>query len=127
MGEQRWVRRFAWAGALVLAYAAGVASKRFWVPDAHAQASTTPVVATMYIPSGGLVFRTPDGRPVARLSRDAHGGLFELFDEHDTAMSAVPRQVPSPFGNARQVKEPYVLDDEDPFLDDRPSPARGGF
>ena len=65
--------------ALALAFAGGLVTSL--VRDAHAQAS--PFAATVYVPSDGLAFRTFDGRVVARLSYDAHGGIFELYDDHE--------------------------------------------
>jgi hypothetical protein len=60
--------------SVVLAFTAGLASARWLVPDAHAQA--VPLASTVYVPSDGLAFRRFDGRIVARLSYDAHGGAF---------------------------------------------------
>lgn len=67
--------------ALVLALAFGGGLASSLVRDAHAQAA--PFAATIYVPSDGIAFRTFDGRVVARLSHDAHGGVFELYDEHE--------------------------------------------
>src|ERR1700722_9707086 len=69
------------------AFSAGVAASQLWEHEAHAQA--LPFAATIYVPSDGLAFRTFDGRVVARLSHDAHGGMFELFDEHEQAAGRV--------------------------------------
>jgi hypothetical protein len=49
--------------------------------DAHAQSA--PFAASVYVPSDGLAFRTFDGRVVAKLAYDGHGGFFELYDEHE--------------------------------------------
>jgi hypothetical protein len=65
--------------AVVAAFAAGVLSQRIRMPEAHAD--TTSSTATVYVPSEGLVFRTLDGTPIARISRDSRGGVFELYDE----------------------------------------------
>jgi hypothetical protein len=73
--------------ALVLAFAGGIASYRWLVPDARAQAS--PLASTVYVPSDGLAFRSFDGRVVARLSYDSHGGAFELYDEHEQPATRV--------------------------------------
>jgi hypothetical protein len=67
--------------AVAVVFTGGVLSSRFFLLDAHAQAA--PLAATMYVPSDGLAFRTFDGRVVARLSYDAHGGVLELYDEHE--------------------------------------------
>jgi hypothetical protein len=73
--------------ALAAAFTAGIVASHLWERDAHAQA--LPFAATIYVPSDGLAFRTFDGRVVARLSHDAHGGMFELFDEHEQAAGRV--------------------------------------
>jgi hypothetical protein len=67
--------------SIALAFAAGLASYRWLVSDAHAHAA--PLASTVYVPSDGLAFRSFDGRVVARLTYDAHGGAFELYDEHE--------------------------------------------
>lgn len=67
--------------SVVLAFAGGLASYRWLVPEARAQAA--PLASTVYVPSDGLAFRSFDGRIVARLSYDSHGGAFELYDEHE--------------------------------------------
>ena len=73
--------------ALAATFAAGVAASQLWVREARAQ--TTPFAATIYVPSDGLAFRTFDGRVVARLSHDAHGGVFELYDEREQPVTRV--------------------------------------
>lgn len=66
--------------ALAVAFALGVASQHLAVREARAQ--TLPALtATFYVPGDGLMFKTLDGRPLARLSRDASGGVFELYDD----------------------------------------------
>lgn len=103
----KWMRR-AWMPVLVVvgSFAGGVVS-RFVLPEAHAQgtsqdrAKITPVerarheippAATEAAPSlgeqvitvpatpGGLAFKTPDGRLLARLNYD-RGAQFSLFDD----------------------------------------------
>jgi hypothetical protein len=91
-----------------------IASSTRWCPwsirEAHAQAS--PFAASVYVPSDGLAFRTFDGRLVAKLSYDEHGGVLELYDEHEqprrrsdalppaapsvTAVAAAPTPLPAP-------------------------------
>jgi hypothetical protein len=39
-------------------------------------------VSTVYVPAGGVVFRSLDGAPLARITRDAHGGVLEMYDNH---------------------------------------------
>jgi hypothetical protein len=72
---------------LAATFAAGLVASRLWERDARAQ--TSPFAATIYVPSDGLAFRTFDGRVVARLSHDAHGGVFELYDEHEQPAARV--------------------------------------
>lgn len=84
--------------AVATAFAAGLFSSH-WVRDARAQG--VPFAATIYVPSDGLAFRTFDGRVVARLSYDEHGGVFELFDQHEqpagrVAASALGRGASTP-------------------------------
>lgn len=69
------------AAAVTFAFAAGALASRVAVRDAHAQSA--PFAATVYVPSDGIAFRAFDGRLVARLGYDAHGGTFELYDEHE--------------------------------------------
>jgi hypothetical protein len=69
------------------AFGAGFGSSRLLERDARAQVS--PLSSTVYIPSDGLVFRTFDGHVAARLSYGAHGGVFEVFDEHEQPSAGV--------------------------------------
>ena len=69
--------------AVIAAFAGGVASSsvpRLFERDAHAQ---PPAQAVVYLPADGLAFRAPDGRLVARISYDARGGSFEVFDNRE--------------------------------------------
>ncbi len=98
--------------ALAATFAAGIAASQMWVHDAHAQ--TNPFAATIYVPSDGLAFRTFDGRVVARLSHDAHGGVFELCDEREQpvtrvraeSFARVPGSVASPVTTRRPNGDP---------------------
>jgi hypothetical protein len=56
--------------------------------DARAQVSS--VAATSYVPSDGLVFRSFDGRPLMRLTRDGRGGNLELYYEHEEVAVRLP-------------------------------------
>ncbi len=56
-------------------------SSLFSVADAHAQSSA--LASTIYVPSDGLAFRTFDGHVIAKISYDSHGGVLELYDEHE--------------------------------------------
>jgi hypothetical protein len=51
-----------------------------------ARADSVPLGSTVYIPAGGLFFRTVDGHLVAKLSRNTNGGVFELFDDNEAAI-----------------------------------------
>ena len=73
--------------SVALAFTGGLASARWLIPDAHAQAM--PLASTVYVPSDGLAFRSFDGRIVARLSYDSEGGSFELYDQHEQPAARV--------------------------------------
>ncbi|HEY6461810.1 MAG TPA: hypothetical protein VIY73_16710 [Polyangiaceae bacterium] len=60
------------------AFVAGVSYEHFG-RDAQAQSAG---VSTVYVPPGGVVFRSLDGAPLARITRDAHGGVLEMYDDH---------------------------------------------
>jgi hypothetical protein len=73
--------------AIIAAFACGLLSSRFPVREAHAQSSY--LASTVYVPSDGLAFRAFDGRVVAKLSYDTHGGVFEIYDEHEHLAASV--------------------------------------
>ena|ERR1700730_14366102 len=102
-------RALAFAIAGVVTFAAGALSQRLWLRDARAQA--TSAASTIFVPWEGLVFRTPDGRAIARLSRDANGGVLELYDDHHSARFGAGAIGLSHSG----TRESYVLDEEDPW------------
>ena len=108
-------RRWITAMAIAAAFVTGVGVTQFAQREAQAQSVTT---ATVYVPSGGLVFRATDGTALARLSRDAHGGTFELFDDRHEVSMRVPRAVSDPAPN------PCVVD-KDPQTSPPPSPDDG--
>jgi hypothetical protein len=94
-------RRRITALAIATAFVAGIGASQLAQHEAQAQSLST---ATLYVPAGGLVFRAPDGTAIARLSRDAHGGTFELFDNrHEVSMRApkgpakFPELAPNPY------------------------------
>ena len=92
---------------LTAGFLAGTTFDALHPRPARAQSVAT---STIYVPEGGLVFRAADGTPIARLSHDAHGGTFELFDSHQQ-----PELRPNP----------YDVDD-DPFTtrkEPRPGPG----
>jgi hypothetical protein len=108
-------RSFSRTPALLLtlagAFAAGALSHHLLPRNAHADAPTT--TSSVLVPWEGLVFRTPDGTAIARLSRDAHGGLFELYGDRQEGVArfpSTPMAAPHP-----PSREPYVLDDDDPW------------
>jgi hypothetical protein len=98
-------RVFASVLTLAAAFAAGVAFDAAFHREAHAQSLTT---STIYVPEAGLVFRASDGTPIARLSRDAHGGTFELFDDRHEVGGARPSTELRP--------NPYQDDEGDPWV-----------
>jgi hypothetical protein len=66
---------------LVLVFGAGLVTSRALEKDA--QAERPPVASAVFVPNGGLAFRTLDGRVIAKLAYDAKGGFLELYDEHE--------------------------------------------
>jgi hypothetical protein len=73
--------------ALALAFGGGLASSRLIEREARAQSGTPQ--ASVYVPVEGLAFRGVDGRIVARLSYDARGGAFEVYDGHERPAAAL--------------------------------------
>jgi hypothetical protein len=67
--------------ALAVAFGGGLASSRLLEREASAQSPQQ--TAAVYVPAEGLAFRALDGRVVARLSYDGHGGHFQLYDQHE--------------------------------------------
>jgi len=63
---------------VVAAFVGGLLSPRLFEHVARAEQSAA---STVYVPADGLTFRTFDGRVVARLSYDAHGGIFDVYRE----------------------------------------------
>ena len=100
MPARRWITALAVAAAFV----AGVGVDEVGQREAQAQAQST---ATMYVPSGGLVFRAADGTVLARLSRDAHGGTFELYDDRHQVSMRVPKL-------SDLAANPYVTEKDSP-------------
>lgn len=113
---------------LAMAMAAGVAGAAISqaVSSRVARAQPQSSISTIYVPSDGLLFRSLDGRPIARLTRDVNGGLLELYDERDepaTRLSSADHH-----GGLRVNGPPsiparlFTLDEEDPWVP-RPQPA----
>jgi hypothetical protein len=76
--------------ALVAAFGGGLGSSHLIERDARAQSSfQMPQTAAVYVPPEGLAFRALDGRVIARLSYDAHGGSFEVYDHHEHPAAAL--------------------------------------
>jgi hypothetical protein len=73
--------------ALVAAFGGGVASSHLLERDARAQSALH--AASVYVPAEGLAFRALDGRIVARLSYDARGGSFEVYDNRERSAGAL--------------------------------------
>jgi hypothetical protein len=90
-----------------IAFVGGVAFEHFG-REAKAQSAG---ISTLYVPAGGLVFRSMDGKPLARISEDSHGGALELFDDR--------REVSARFQGSRTPvlaqQNPYTLEERDPF------------
>jgi hypothetical protein len=96
--------------ATIVACATGLAFQH--LSPRNAQAQTMSSLSTIYVPADGLVFRTFDGRPIARLSRDAHGGFLELYDDRQDGVARFSSGAPGP---AHPAREPSVLDQDDPW------------
>src|SRR3977135_3408142 len=91
--------------ALATAFAAGLVSQRLLLPEGRAD--SVVAISTIYVPPSGLVFQSGDGRPIARLSRDAAGGVFELYDNRQQVARRVHSMPPA---NANA----HMIDDVDP-------------
>jgi hypothetical protein len=70
-----------------------------------------------------LIFRTPDGKAIARLSRDAHGGVLELYDDRQEAAARLSGAVLGASHPA--AREPFALDDDDPWTAPKAPPPVG--
>jgi hypothetical protein len=65
----------------VSGFGGGIVSGRlFAVNEAQAQGR---LPTSIDVGAGGLVFRGPNGRVIAKLSSDASGGVFELFNANE--------------------------------------------
>lgn len=66
----------------VSGFGGGIVSGRiFQVGDARAQERST--TGSINVGRAGLVFRGPNGRIIAKLSSEASGGVFELFNANE--------------------------------------------
>jgi hypothetical protein len=108
-------RALLWSLTVCVAFVGGVAFEHFG-REAKAQSAG---ISTLYVPAGGLVFRSMDGKPLARISEDSHGGALELFDDR--------REVSARFQGSRTPvlaqQNPYTLEERDPFSGPAPSPG----
>jgi hypothetical protein len=101
------------------AFAGGVAFEHFG-RDANAQSAG---ISTLYVPPGGLVFRGMDGRPLARISQDAHGGALELYDERREVAARLQGGPHTPvLAQQNPYTSPYSLEDRDPWTVAAPPP-----
>ena len=111
--------------ALASALGGALVSHAVWTREAQAQGTTT--ISTIYVPVDGVIFRSFDGRPIARLSRDVHGGLLEVYDDHDEATVRVSSGTFAPLKSSgiapAASSRIFTLDDEDPWLAAPPAPA----
>jgi hypothetical protein len=104
-------RALLWSLTVCAAFVGGIAFEHFG-REARAQSAG---ISTLYVPPGGLVFRSMDGKPLARISQDAHGGgALEVFDERREVAVRVDGQRD---GHAPVLahENPYTLDERDPF------------
>ena len=66
------------------AFVAGFVSSYFLGgPERSARAAVAGITPSVYVPPEGLVFRTYDGRIVARLGYDIRGGHFDVYDRNE--------------------------------------------
>ena len=110
-----------------VAFAVGALTSRWLVREARADA--VPFAATVYVPSDGIAFRSFDGHVIARLSYDAHGGFFEVYNEREQVASRVrgeptgptsapahslpvaePQPPPAPPPATHDCAPPYTID-----------------
>jgi hypothetical protein len=115
-------------GLGLAAFAAGVASGTWLTPrEAHAQSFTSSI----QVPPDGLTFRSTEGRPIARLSYDARGGVFEVLDYRGEAVSTMGVRGTEVARPAAGPRSGWSLDDvPDPWTPagstgHRPLPASG--
>jgi hypothetical protein len=118
---RRWPIGLAWTVVCLLL---GAAIEHWAQPrDARAQPASSPSI--VYVPAEGMMFRTLDGHPIARLARDANGAVLELYDEGDepaTRLGAnpltLPARTPECAPSATNPRKPLTLDNVNPW-DDR--------
>jgi hypothetical protein len=89
-----------------------------WPRDARAQSHSS--VSTVFVPPDGLIFRSPDGRAIARLARDESGGVIELYDNDEQVTSRLTARQPTrnakaPDCTCTQAPQSVMLDNLDPW------------
>jgi hypothetical protein len=90
------------------AFAAGVLSATLMLPrEAHAQSLSS----TLQVPEEGLTFRSVDGRAIARLSYDAHGGVFEVLGDRGEPVASLGQRGRAGLAPAEGPKTEWSLDD----------------
>jgi hypothetical protein len=108
--------------AVVSALAGGLVGAHLW--PRHASADAIGSTSTIYVPADGLVFRSLDGSPIARLGRDPHGGFLELYDDRRASAARFPSRV-TPAAQRIAPSNAFVIDDEDPWKVSTEPPAGG--
>ena len=110
-------RGLLWAFTVCSAFVGGIAFEHFG-REANAQSAG---ISTLYVPPGGLVFRAMDGKPLARISQDSHGGALELYDDR--------REVAARLQGSRMPvlaqQNPYTLEERDPWTVSAPAEPPG--
>jgi hypothetical protein len=111
MGPTSIRRKLVLPTGIAAAFVAGVVSHYLCPRDAHAEAIIS--LSTIYVPPDGLVFRALDGKPIAKLSRNGRSALFELYDDSQETPARFPHGA---IGTSHPQREPYVVDEDDPFV-----------
>jgi hypothetical protein len=111
-------RALLWSLTVGVAFVGGIAFEHFG-REANAQSAG---ISTLYVPPGGLVFRAMDGKPLARISQDSHGGALELYDDR----REVATRLQGPRMPVLAQQNPYTLDDRDPWTVSAP-PEQPGY
>lgn len=107
-------RALLWSLSVCAAFVGGIAYEH---SGREAQAQSAGI-STLYVPAGGLVFRSVDGKPLARISEDSHGGALELYDDRREVSLRMQGRNAAP---VLAHENPYTLDDRDPWTVSAPS------
>jgi len=114
---RRSSRALLWSLTVCAAFVGGVAYEHFG-REAKAQSGG---ISTLYVPPGGLVFRSMDGKPLARISEGSHGGALELYDDrHEVSLRMQGARTP-----VLAHENPYTVDDRDPWTVGAPTTPPG--